>query len=178
MERTFKKRKDACRTWFICLILLAPFAASGQHLTIDSIYKSQVGVREKTGRNDGVDVEKYLSVCGLNRGQPWCAAYVSWCHLQAKISAPKAGYSPDLFRSHVVYHRNWKKDFPNVEKGMVFGLFFPNLGRVAHVGFIDNEDSKAFYTVEGNTNQAGSREGDGVYCKKRMKNSIYVISKY
>lgn len=33
-------------------------------------------------------------------------------------------------------------------------------------------------TVEGNTNEAGSREGDGVYRKRRLKNQIYKISRW
>lgn len=135
-------------------------------------------MRELTGRNDGVEVESYLKTCGLQKGQPWCAAFVAWSHIQAGIKAPTSGYSPDWFQNHVVYQRDWRKEYPKAEPGMVFGLYFQNMGRVAHVGFIDKEDQNSYYTVEGNTNQAGSREGDGVYAKKRMKNSIYIISKY
>jgi hypothetical protein len=53
-----------------------------------------------------------------------------------------------------------------------------NKRRIAHVGFIDSEDKNNYYTVEGNTNEAGSREGDGVYRKIRSKKSVYIISDY
>ena len=34
-----------------------------------------------------------------------------------------------------------------------------------HIGVVVAVDDKGFHTVEGNTNAAGSREGDGVYRK-------------
>lgn len=50
---------------------------------------------------------------------------------------------------------------------------------VAHVGFIDAwPDGDYVITVEGNTNMAGSREGDGVYRKRRPKQSIYQVSRW
>jgi len=49
---------------------------------------------------------------------------------------------------------------------------------VAHVGFVDQWQSKYVITVEGNTNEAGSREGDGVYRKRRPIKSIYIVANY
>lgn len=62
--------------------------------------------------------------------------------------------------------------------GDVFGIWFPDKGRIAHVGFIDNWGEKYAVTVEGNTNEAGSRDGDGVYRKRRLISSLYKISRY
>ncbi len=45
---------------------------------------SQVGTVEKTNRNDG-DVEKYLSIFNLNKGNPYCAAGQYWCFFTACI---------------------------------------------------------------------------------------------
>lgn len=39
---------------------------------------SQVGVRERTGRNDGPEVEAYLRSVGLTRGNPYCQAAQYW----------------------------------------------------------------------------------------------------
>lgn len=39
---------------------------------------SQIGIIEKTNKNDG-DVEKYLRLFGLKKGQPYCAAGQYWC---------------------------------------------------------------------------------------------------
>jgi len=41
---------------------------------------SQVGVRERTGRNDGPLVEAYLRAAGARRGDPWCMALPVWAH--------------------------------------------------------------------------------------------------
>ncbi len=67
---------------------------------------------------------------------------------------------------------------PTPTTGDVFGLFFAEKGRIAHVGFIDQWDDPWVTTVEGNTNVLGSREGDGVYRKRRLVRSIYKVARY
>lgn len=62
--------------------------------------------------------------------------------------------------------------------GDIFGLYFPEKKRIAHVGFIDFWDGNWLITVEGNTNDSGSREGHGVYKKRRMVKSIYKVARY
>ena len=57
--------------------------------------------------------------------------------------------------------------------------YYPNLGRVGHVGFLEKTDMDGYFiTIEGNTNGAGSREGDGVYKKKRDPNKVNAVSRY
>ena len=62
--------------------------------------------------------------------------------------------------------------------GDVFGLYFPEKKRIAHVGFIDQWDGTWMISVEGNTNVSGSREGDGVYRKRRLVRTIYKVARY
>ena len=66
--------------------------------------------------------------------------------------------------------------------GDVFTLYYANMKRVGHVGFIEIwDDPRAddwVFTVEGNTNGEGSREGDGVHRRRRLKRSIYTIANY
>ena len=69
-------------------------------------------------------------------------------------------------------------DLASGDSALVFGLYFPEKGRIAHVGFVDALAGKYIITVEGNTNEAGSREGDGVYCKRRLLSSVYQIACY
>lgn len=146
--------------------------------SLQKSYTSQVGTREATGNNDGARVENYLSVSGLREGYPWCASFVAWNFKQVGIDAPRSAYSPDWFISNVVYKKTWQKVDYKSKKGQVFGLWYESKKRIAHVGFIDGEDKNNYYTVEGNTNEAGSREGDGVYRKMRSKKSVYIISDY
>jgi hypothetical protein len=144
-----------------------------------AVAESQLHVREKTGKNDGKDVRKYLREVGLTEGYPWCAAYVAWCHNQLNIPNPESAWSPDWFRANVVYRRNDPGLISFQSRpGQVFGLYYESKKRVAHVGIITGETRFHYQTIEGNTNAAGSNEGDGVYRKIRKKESIFVISDY
>lgn len=146
---------------------------------IVAVAESQVGVREKTGKNDGKQVEKYLRSTGLGKGYAWCAAFLTWCHNELNIPNPKSAYSPDWFKSNVVYERMRLQDMGFVSKpGQVFGLYFESKRRIAHVGMITGESKFSYNTIEGNTNDGGSRDGDGVYKMLRNKRSIYIIADY
>ena len=135
---------------------------------ITAIAQGQLGVRELTGHNDGAAVESYLAVTGLRKGYPWCAAYVCWvCH-QAGFPKPTSAWSPDLFPAS----RITKQVMP----GNVLGIYFPELKRIAHVGLLVKQDGEWCVSIEGNTNISGSREGDGVYLKRRHVRTIYRIA--
>ncbi len=75
-----------------------------------------------------------------------------------------------------VYKAYKKNNIPL--KADVFFIWFAEKKRVAHTGFIDRWNQTFAITVEGNTNQAGSREGDGVYKKRRLKRQIYAVCNY
>lgn len=46
--------------------------------------------------------------------------------------------------------------------GDIFYVYYPNMGRVAHVGIVEREGD-FIVTIEGNTNTTGARQGNGVY---------------
>jgi hypothetical protein len=143
------------------------------------VAESQLHVREATGNNDGKEVERYLRATGLGKGYAWCAAYVAWCHEEVGIPNPLSAWSPAWFTSNVVYRRNQPRIGEyKTRGGEVMGLYYEHLKRVAHVGIITSEQRLHYLTIEGNTNGAGSREGDGVYRKIRRKESVYVIADY
>ena len=144
---------------------------------ISEVYSSQIGIRERTNQNDGKEVEMYLASAGLAKGNPWCAGFVTWSYKTAGIKAVKSGYSPAWFPREKVIWQNQKGETPR--QADVFGIYFASKGRVAHVGFIDAwQDGNYAVTVEGNTNEGGSRDGDGVYRKRRLKRQIYIISRW
>ncbi|MBB6109702.1 CHAP domain-containing protein [Mucilaginibacter lappiensis] len=174
------KNKNLYRLLLICGIgLFSSFSGDPVRDRVQKAYTAEIGVREKTGHNDGIKVETYLHYVGLPKGNPWCASFVCWAYGQASVKNPKSGYCPDLFASrYVIYKRGIKINNEAPQKGDVWGLYFPEKGRVAHVGFVDEWQSKYVITVEGNTNDAGSREGDGVYRKRRLTKSIYVVANY
>jgi hypothetical protein len=143
-----------------------------------AVADSQVGVREATGSNDGKEVKKYLKVTGLPEGNPWCAAYVSWVFEQVTPAGPRSARVVDWFKSNVCWLSGWGEMPYHSQPGMVGALYYQKLGRYGHIVLIVGEDKNNFYTIEGNTNIAGSREGDGVYRKVRSKESIAAIADY
>lgn len=146
---------------------------------VEQTYLSQVGVRELTGRNDGREVEMYLAQTGFGPGAPWCAAFVAWTFAQCGVDNPNSAWSPSYFSARTTIYRSGeylKGLIP--QKGDVFGIWFNNLGRVAHVGFIHSWGESWVTTVEGNTNDHGSREGDGVYLKRRLQRQVYGVSSF
>ena len=170
---------------------------------VKKIYDSQIGVRE-AGVNGGPDVERYLRYVGLAKGNPWCAAFVCWVLGEARVENPRTGWSPGLFGASKII---WKRgesgkvkgesderyaspinlaivngqlatDRATPTTGDIFGIYFLEKKRIAHVGFVDQWDTDWLITVEGNTNDSGAREGDGVYRKRRPVRSIYRVARY
>jgi hypothetical protein len=162
---------------FLAVGCIGIFSQNVERVT--EIYSSEIGVRELTGKNDGKRVEEYLASCGRTKGDAWCAAFVTWTFKQARIKAVVSAWSPSWFPSeNTIYTRGAKSNrIPDMTD--VFGIYFQELGRIAHVGFIDKWEGGSFcITVEGNTNDANSREGDGVYRKRRLKSQIYKVSRW
>lgn len=161
------------------VIIEEPVVEPPKKKTLEEIYLSQVGVREKTGKNDGVEVEKYLKSVGLGKGYAWCSAFTHWCLNEAGYDVSKmTAWSPSAYnKNNIITSKGtfYKEPKP----GDVFVLYYPNLKRIGHTGFFHRQqNSTVFETVEGNTNQAGSREGDGVYRKFRSFKATYAITRW
>lgn len=139
-------------------------------LKLEHIYTSQIGVKETTGNNDGPQIKAYLRVTGLAEGHPWCAAFLAWCFREAGIKANRSAYSPAWFPNARITRKP--------KSGDVIGIYFRQLKRIAHVGFWHRDDGSFIITVEGNTNDAGSREGNRVAKKRRLKRQIRAITNW
>lgn len=143
---------------------------------------SQLHVRELTGKNDGKEVEAYLKAVNRKKGDAWCAAFVSWVFQQHGVSVPKSGWSPSWFPTANVIYKRGSKQSVKPQNADVFGLWFSNLNRVAHVGFVEKWTDSYVTTIEGNTatvNEGNrTREGDGVYRKRRLTRQIYIVSSW
>lgn len=162
----------------IAFLLLTGACPVDRRVTIKAKYLQEVGVREATGKNDGKSVEKYLRTTNLGKGYAWCAAFVNYVLKESGAKHNNSAWSPAWFpSSRVIYTRGQKtKQVP--QHGDVFGIWFQNRNRIAHVGFVHEWGSDVVITVEGNTNDAGSREGDGVYKKRRLKRQIYQVAQW
>lgn len=151
----------------------------------------QVGVMEQGGNNSGTQVEAFLASVHLPKGYPWCAAFPHWCYRQCGIVLEPARSFAAAAAWHPKNKRIWEKnvgrgwerevdeDFYRVsENGDLFALWYNSLGRIGHTGLIYGEDNDYFYTLEGNTNDGGDRDGDGVFKRKRLRRTIYCISRW
>jgi hypothetical protein len=124
--------------------------------------KEEQGTRSK---DQGLGVERpYKSSSSLFHGRGICDQYLPGA--ASEWLQPGGGVGGG-FCTHVV---------PST--GDVFGLYFPEKGRIAHVGFIDEWKDPWVITVEGNTNVLGSREGDGVYRKRRLVRVVDRVARY
>jgi hypothetical protein len=158
-------------------------------------YTSQIGVRELTGQNDGKEVDMYLASTGFTnnklyrektgKGYAWCAAFVTWSFKESTkdihyvIKIPASAWAPSWFPPSNTIYVKGKPTKVKPERADVFGIYYAKDDRIGHVGFIDDwPEGEYVVTVEGNTNAAGSREGDGVYRKKRLKANIYKVSRW
>lgn len=183
-----QKTRLSMRTFALLLLSLVLLAMSAcntataatpvsQRECVVSTALDDVGVREVTGQNDGPRVEEYLSFVHLKKGAPWCAAFVSYHLSGCGVRNPATGWSPAFSG---VSARVWspRKATRMPMPGDVFCLYFTSLGRVGHVGIVTGFDGRYISTVEGNTSAPGSREGDGVYARRRELSKVYCISNY
>lgn len=123
------------------------------------IAQSQIGVQEiPKNSNAGPAVEKYLKSVGLGKGYAWCMAFVYWSVKSASIElnienplAKTAGVL-DMYRKMV------KNRVATPQPG---DFFIMDFGKGAgHTGFVEKLlPNGKMQTIEGNTNDNGSREG-------------------
>ena len=124
-----------------------------------NVARSQLGYAER-----GNNWTKYGLWYGLNN-QPWCAMFVSWVAAKARVTRiiPKHAYTPS--------GAEWFKDRgawghkPRV--GAIAYYDTAGLGRISHVGIVEKVGNGWWYSLEGNTNAAGSREGRIVRRQRR-----------
>ena len=137
----------------------APGGAGHDATPLDVAYR-YLGVQEEGGKpNRGRMIDVWLRFCYIDpeKGSfPWCAAFVSWCCHVGNHTIHK---SPSVQR---LFDANYKLEVPiaELEPGDVV-FHFDKGGN--HVGFFVRHlgDGKV-QTIDGNTNDLGSREGNAV----------------
>lgn len=123
-------------------------------------------VREKTNQNDGPWVEAILRVTGNAKGDPWCAAFVSFvlCIVNGGTSPLPMTASCQAIREYAVAHGMLTT---TPDAGDVF-LLLDGANHAHHTGFCASQVADGvFSTIEGNTNDNGSRDGYGVFARRR-----------
>lgn len=125
--------------------------------------------KEEIPRNSnwGEHVQKYLASVGINFPASWCMAFSYWC-------CSTANPNTALIRTGGVLNQ-WNKvsadrKFSVPEPGDVF-IIDEGHG-LGHAGLVESVDGLNVHTIEGNTNEGGSREGYGVFRRTRAISSM------
>ena len=143
------------------------------------ILKSNYQVKEQPkGSNKGPEVSKYLSATGLGPGYPWCMAFVY--SMFSDLSSALGISNPLPKTAGVLNH--WSKADSSlkitidaarknpglVKPGQIFIMSRPGKG-TGHTGIVVSVDitNRSFKSIEGNTNDQLSGEGDRVGINKR-----------
>ncbi len=146
---------------------------------------TQVGVMENPlGSNSGPEVNGYLKAVGLPPGHYWCAAFTYFCYQKAaeKLGRP----NPHIKTAGVLNHWNkagTKPKVVRVTKAQALAnpmlvkpgcLFIIDHGKgKGHTGIVKEvANNGILVTIEGNTNNDGSRNGIGVFQRKRSISKI------
>lgn len=137
------------------------------------VAKTLVGIKEKTGHNDGVLVELLQKVAGGHKGDPWCAftqmCIIGYVELKTGIKSkvPNSGSCAGIRHSVPV-----ELIIKGVPRAGDLCIWIHENGN-GHIGMVCSADNEFMFLVEGNTS-AGldpdgkvDRDGQGCYYTKR-----------
>lgn len=133
----------------------------------------QLGQKENPlGSNWGVPVKNYLASVGIGFPASWCMAFVYWCFDQ--VIKP----NPLVKTGGVLAAWNAAKS-NRVTDPQPGDIFIMDFGKgLGHTGIVEKVDATFIYTVEGNSNDSGSREGIEVTRKQRPRVKIKGYLRY
>jgi len=89
-----------------------------------------------------------------------------------------SAYSPNWFQDKDCHYIKNVKDSDQIRPGDCGGIYFPSKKRIAHIFLVESVDGKYVNTIEGNTNDEGSREGTKCMRRKRLKSSVERFSRF
>jgi hypothetical protein len=140
--------------------------------------QSQIGQKENPrGSNWGHPVQDYLYSIGIDFPAAWCAALVYWSYEQAskelKIDnpVPRTGGSLKMFQLSKPENRILVSDVLAGHTTLMPGdIGVQDHGHgTGHTVIVEMQVGDRVKTVEGNTNDTGSREGFEVERKESLK---------
>lgn len=151
--------------------------------------KGEIGNEEMNGTNTGPQIQKYFLADSYDPngskpgddGYAWCAAFVCWVIREALA---KVGAKETQGFKRPTTPGAWAMENWSLAQDATTWTRKPHRGditagdivvfRFSHVGFAVSAPDKGGYltTVEGNTDTKGSREGGGVFQKRRHISEI------
>ena len=133
---------------------------------------TQIGKRENPlGSNWGEPVQSYLRSVGIGFPASWCMAFVYWCFKNASIELSVINTAIKTGGVLKAWNNATKESKSNTP--VIGSIFIMDFGKgLGHTGIVEKFDATFIYTIEGNTNDTGSREGIAVCRKTRKRNTI------
>lgn len=141
---------------------------------------TQLGQQEKPlGSNWGKPVQDYLASVGIGFPASWCMAFVYWCFQQNDYTNTPLGKNPLVKTGGVLRAWNEADKKYRVTEPQPGDIFIMDFGKgLGHTGFVEKTDGTFIYTIEGNSNDTGSREGIEVTRKQRPIKKIKGFLRY
>jgi hypothetical protein len=137
------------------------------------VARSQVGLKELTGSNDGPHIEKYLNSVGLHGRYPYCAAGIYWCFV-------KATKNLQMQQSEIPIKRTASANaiFDDAKRKGNLTIYIPKTGDLlvwklpksysGHIEIIVRSINVGIYlTIGFNTSSGNTRDGEGNYYRYR-----------
>lgn len=161
-----------CGLCALAWALIAPARADidPQHLL--EVSQRYVGIQERTGRNDGPQIEAMQRFSGGSRGEPYCIFFLVYtAHEAGATWVPRTGYTPTYFQAAAAAPYRITAD--QLQPGDDVGLHFPSKGRLAHGLRLKERRGAWWITTEANTSPDAApgteadRNGDGIWNRRR-----------
>ena len=133
------------------------FSCSPRRRAVVARAQSAMGTTEDPpGSNRGHRIDEWLQRCHVSTGQPWCAAFASWCLDTVAIAGALA------LGARFFHH-------PGLEPMPGDVMFFPTGGGKGHCGLVLGVSPHEVMTIEGNCQ-------DAVRCVRRARDLVRFAS--
>jgi peptidoglycan hydrolase-like protein with peptidoglycan-binding domain len=148
------------------------------------IARTQLGVLEvPLGSNRGPEVDEYVRATGFppSDGFAWCVCFIFFCYREAATALGRANPMIETAGVLDLWTKAGQQGVPRVTQvkarnnpalikpGQIFIIDTPPAGGGGHAGLVEQVIGGKLVTIEGNTNDDGSREGIGVFRRKQRK---------
>lgn len=134
---------------------------------------SYIGTTELTGNNDGLEVEKFLGAVGLSKGNPYCAAFVSYILEETPgIKSPtiRTALASNFITTKSIDAKEVLRGTEAIPDGSIV-IWQKGNTIFGHAGFVESQAStNQFTTIEANTSSGvygKQSDGDGVWRRQR-----------
>jgi hypothetical protein len=148
------------------------------------IARKEIGTTETGTSNTGPRIRQYQAATSLEgTGWPWCAAFVCWCvrewlkdaevraAIGCKFVQEVEDWRPKTAAAYGFHEWAAKRGLLIMDDSPSHILHTGDLVTYdfSHIGIVAGDEGSLIYTIEGNTDGGGGRDGGGVWAKTRER---------